>query len=229
MFQAPHFLMLVGDLQAAKSCYIEKLNAVGATYNIIETPEELHELPRKNGFHGMMLDVHSVVRLSGTQRAAIKEYALVLPTLKLFLDPKTREMVVNQSNIDEICPRNFDSFVKICTTLPARSIRREKRYQTYLNVVQDNHRANITDISRRGCFIMTTETSHLIGEEMYISIVELQDQTLIRCIVRNKVEWGNKYVAAGIGVEFASMTDQQQSELDTIVTEYAEQIENSFL
>ncbi len=67
--------------------------------------------------------------------------------------------------------------------------------------------------------------SFQLGDEIPITVKEFADQTPIACIIHRRVEWGSKEQAAGIGVEFLSMTDLQRNELEALLEECATKME----
>lgn len=223
--EKPHFLLVVNN-PVAKKHYVERLETVGATCKIIEGEEELYSVQQQDEFHGIMLDIHSVLRLPVQHRAVIKDYSNALPTLKHFFHAETNNLIVNNSSLDGSFVNTLEDFVRTCAKLPARILRRESRYNLFLNVVLDGRLTHITNISRRGCYILTTEESLAVGDEISITIEELSDQTPLRCIIRRKVGWGSKYQAAGVGVEFAAMTQKQRSEFDAILQGFNARMES---
>ncbi len=221
----PHFLLVVNN-PVAKRHYVERLENAGATCKIIEGEEEIYSVQQQDEFHGLMLDVRSVLRLPVQHRAVIKEYSNALPTLKHFFHPETNNLVVNYSSLDGPSVNKFEEFVHTCARLPARMLRREPRYNLFLNVVLKGQLTHITNISRRGSYILTTDETLAAGDEISITIEELSDHTPLRCVVRRKVEWGSRYQAAGVGVEFVDMTQRQHSEFDALLQGFNARMES---
>jgi Tfp pilus assembly protein PilZ len=221
----PNFLLVV-DNPAARDHYLNKLKNVGATCKTIEGPEDIYSVQQQDLFHGLMIDVHTLLRFSSPKRAVIKDYSSALPTIKHFFHPETNNLIVNFSSLDDSTIDNIEDFVRTCARQPGRRLRREPRYNIFLNVVLNGHLTHIANISRRGSYILTTDGSLGTGDEVSITIDELRDKTPVKCMIRRKVEWGSKYQVAGIGVEFVSMTDSQRSELDTVLQGHIERMEN---
>jgi Tfp pilus assembly protein PilZ len=155
----------------------------------------------------------------------IKGYSNSLPTLKHFFHPESNNLIINYSSLDDSTVDNFEDFVERCSKLPARRIRLEQRYNIFLNVVQNDKLTHITNFSKRGSFILTTEKSLKVADEASLTIAELSDQTPLKFIIRRKIEWGKKFQPAGIGVEFVSMTNTQRRELDAMLLEFNERME----
>jgi hypothetical protein len=221
----PHFLLVVSS-SVAKGHYFDKVESAGATCKFIEGIEDLYSAQQQDTFHGIMFDIHSMLKLSRQDRIALKECCKALPTLKHFLHPETNNMVINYSSFDECAIIGLEDFVERCARLPGQRLRREPRYNIFMNVVLNGCLTNVTNISRRGSYILTTEESLKTGDEVSVSLEEVSDRTPIRCVIKRKVEWGCKYQAAGIGVEFLSMTDSQQSELDSILQSLNKKMEH---
>ena len=218
MNKSPHFLAVIKNDDVIKN-FLEKLNEVCATCDIIKKLEDLSKIPNHTKFHGIIMDLHSLFQLSALDRAFLKLYASDIPTLKFVWDFKNDTMLITYTSLGDAQEKDLSIFVKKCMLLPAHAIRRERRYSIILNAMLDNHQVNINNISSKGCFVMTTMNSYQIGGEIYLTVKEFNDETPIHCLVHRLVEWGNKNLAAGIGVEFLSMTEIQQTELETILTE----------
>ncbi len=214
-----NFLVVTGDC-AATNRYIEELKAIDACYVIIETPEELNSLTKHTEYCGMMVDSNSFDRLSAIQKATIKEYAIVLPTAKLSFDPENDDLTILNLNFEGACTESIKDFADLCATFPARSIRREPRYNVLLNAVLDNNMTLITDISKSGCFIFTADKSLKEGDKVEFSTTDLGDRTPITGLIRRKVEPGNDGVIPGIGVDFLFMTETQKINMAALLTKY---------
>ncbi|MRR06312.1 MAG: PilZ domain-containing protein [Deltaproteobacteria bacterium] len=224
MTESSHFLSVIKNDDVATRCE-GILRTLDATCDNIKKLEDLSTIPTHKRFNGIMLDLHSLFKLPTLDRAFLKLYATDLPTLKFVWDYKNDSMMITQTSLDDGKIRDFDEFVKKCKMLPACAIRRERRYTIHLNATLDNNRVNINNISKHGCFVLTTLDSFQFGDEVSVTVKEFSDQTTIPCIIHRRVEWGNKEQAAGIGVEFLSMTETQRSELDGLLEECAKKME----
>jgi Tfp pilus assembly protein PilZ len=179
--------------------------------------EKVSERFKHTRFNGMILDLHTLFKLTGTDRAFLKLYASGLPTLKFVWNVNTDSMMINQTSLEDGDTKDFMTFVEKCKRKLACAIRRERRYNVLLNASLEKHLVNINKISKHGCFVLTTMDSFQLGSKVLISINEFSDQTPIPCIIHRRVEWGSKEQAAGIGVEFLSMTETQSGELETLL------------
>jgi Tfp pilus assembly protein PilZ len=224
MKNSPLFLSVIKNDDIAKRCE-EILSTLDATCENIEKLEDLSTIPTHTRFNGIMLDLHSLFKLPTLDRAFLKMYATDLPTLKFVWNYKNDSMMITQTSLDDGKVRDINGFVGKCKLLPACPIRRERRYSIHLNATLDKHQVNINNISKHGCFVLTTLDSFQLGDEVSVTVKEFSDQTSIPCIIHRRVEWGNKEQAAGIGVEFLSMTEMQRSELDGLLEECAKKME----
>jgi Tfp pilus assembly protein PilZ len=224
MNKTPHFLAIINNDKAKKNC-LEQLKTNNATYDFIEKLEDLSKIPVSTKFHGIIIDIHRLFQLSSLDRAFLKLYASELPTLKFVWNVKNDSLVVTHTSLVDLEKKDLSAFVKNCSQLPACAIRRERRYSVILNAMIDELLVNINNISKHGCFVMTTINSFNIGDEILLTVKEFNDEPPIPCLIHRIVEWGNKDLAAGIGVEFLSMTEIQRTELDTILSEGALKME----
>ncbi len=224
MNKSPHFLSVIKNDDARKHCG-EVLRALGATCDNIKKLDDLSAIPVNTKFNGIMLDVNTLFKLSGLDRAFLKLYASGLPKLKFVWNFKNDSMMITQTSLDGGMAKDFTSFVNKCKLLPASAIRRERRYDVILNATLNGHQVNINNISKQGCFVLTTMDSFQLGDEIPVKFKEFTDQTPIPCLIHRRVEWGRKEQAAGIGVEFLSITDVQRSELEALLAECAQKME----
>jgi len=228
MIKSAHFLSVIKNDDIAKRCR-DFLGSLDATCDNIKNLEDLGTIPTYTRFNGIMLDLHSLFKLSTLDRAFLKLYATELPTLKFVWDNKNDSMMITQTSLDDGKLKDFNGFVKKCKLLPACAVRRERRYSIHLNATLDKHLVNINNISKHGCFVLVTLDSFQLGDEVFITVREFSDQAPIPCIIHRRIEWGSKEQAAGIGVEFLSMTEMQRSELDVLLEECAKKMEKDFV
>lgn len=109
-------------------------------------------------------------------------------------------MMVTQTSLDDGKVTDINDFVKYCKQVSPCGVRRERRHNKVLNATLDKHLVNIDNISKQGCFVLTTIDCYEIGDKISIMIKEFSDQTPISCIIHRRVEWGEMEKAAGVGV-----------------------------
>ncbi len=224
MIKTPHFLTIIKNDDVRKHCE-EFLRTLDATCDNIKKLDDLSPIPVYTKFNGMILDLHTLFKLSALERAFLKSYASGLPTLKFVWNIKNDSMVITQTSLDNGVTKDFTGFVNGSKLFPACAVRRERRYDVILNATLNRNLVNINNISKQGCFLLTTLDSFHLGDEILLSIKEFTDQTPIPCIIHRQIEWGCKGQAAGIGVEFLSMTDLQRGELEALLAECAQKME----
>lgn len=216
MNSSAHFLAIISDEKVIEK-YMGQLKAISATSDVIKKLEDLSKIPAHIKYNGIIIDIHTLLRLPRLDRAFIKSYTSGIPTLKFVYDVKNDAIAITYLSIDGINEKDFNGFIKKCSHISANAIRHERRYNIILNAIKDDEKYNISNISSKGCFVMSTTTWHRIGEEVLLTIKEIKDETPIPCIIHRVVEWGSKELAAGIGVEFLSMTEIQRAELEIIL------------
>jgi len=224
MNKSSHFLSVIKNADIAKRC-VEALASLEATCDNIKKLEDLSTIPTYTRFNGILLDLHSLFKLSTLDRAFLKLHASELPTLKFVWDYKHDSMMITQTSLDDGEVKDFNRFIEKCKLQPACSVRRERRYGIHLNATLGEHLVNINNISKHGCFVLTTLGSFQLGDEVYLTVKEFSDNTPIQCIIHRRVEWGSKEQASGIGVEFLSMTEIQRNELEAWLEECAKKME----
>lgn len=218
MSLSPHFLAII-KTDVVKNNFLKQLESQFATCDIIDRLENLSDIPKYTQYHGIIYDLKSIFQLSRLDRAFLKLYAADLPMLKFVWNPKNDEMLVTYSSLDDGKENDLNSFVKKCSLHPARAIRRELRYNINLNALLDKHKVNINNISKQGCYVLTTLSSFKTGDKVDLVVNEFNDDTPILCLINRVVEWGNNDLAAGIGLEFISMTKIQRTVLDSILSD----------
>jgi Tfp pilus assembly protein PilZ len=219
MREDPHLLVVANPQVEAH--YVQLLSTLGAACHVISTLDDLGRTPPHSEFHGMVVDIHSFFKLQRSDRAFIKEHSSIIPTLKFFMNPKGF-LVVNKTTLQDNQVHGIEEFVGKCATLKARVIRKTKRYKICLNVKLEDYLTNTLDVSKSGCFIFIADESYKVGQDIFVYFNELSDKTAIQCKIMRRVDWGNKYLAAGIGVDFVSMTESQRIQLGSILSEYNE-------
>lgn len=215
----PHLLVVANP--QVETHYVQLLSTLGANCHVINTLDDLCGTPSCSEFHGMVVDIHSFFKLHRSDRAFIKEHSLAIPTLKFFLNPKG-SLVVNKTTLYENQVQCIEEFVGKCSRQKARAIRRTRRYKICLNVKLDGYLTNTSDVSKTGCFILICDESYKVGSEILVHFNELSDQTPIPCKIMRRVNWGNTYLAAGIGVEFMAMTESQRSQFEAMISQHTE-------
>jgi Tfp pilus assembly protein PilZ len=224
MNKSPHFLSVIKNDEVSKHCR-DVLATHNATCDNIKKFDDLNKLPSHTRFNGIMLDLHSLFKLSTLDRAFFKLHVRNFPTLKFVWNPRNGSIMVTQTSLDDVNVKDINEFVKHCKRITPCGVRRERRYSTVLNATLNDHLVNIDNISKHGCFVLTTIESFQIGEEVSITIKEFCDQAPISCIIHRRVDWGEKDNAAGIGVEFLSMTETQRNELGELLSTCEEKME----
>jgi hypothetical protein len=221
MTSDPHFLVVAGH-NGTQDLYSKKLDSLAVRYSIVESPKELHFSPQNNTFHGLLIDVHNFVRLSVECKGIVRDYSQVLPTMKVF--HRNNNFVVNYSSFESEKVRGIDDFVEKCSRMSPRIVRRNQRYNIYLNIMIDGRKCVVTDISRCGCFIIGADLPFAPGEYVNITVNELMDDTPISVLVRRNIQWGTNYMVPGLGAEFITMSAGQRNTLEQILTQHAEKI-----
>lgn len=216
MSQQTNFLLVVGDCPERE----EYLNLFQnkATCDIIESIDDLATIPKDHDFSGIVLDVRTYLRLNRADKLAFAQYLNMIPTIKLsYTNHETPGKFNVVSTIGCKCS-DVSEFIDECSRREGRKIRRDSRIDIYCNVIinSDNQKSNTANVSTGGCFIFTTR-EYNVGDELTITTLELGDQTPIPCTIRRFIDWGNRYLAAGIGVEFLSLTEDQKKELGTLM------------
>lgn len=215
-----HILLLANKDCPASGVYQALLAANGNTCDIINDPGQIAEAQPHQQYNGILYDTASYFHLKPEGKTQIKEYARIFPTGRISCSLSTGRIIVTiLSNFEEQDSTTLATFLTECKQFPGRCLRRFPRMSVFCNVVIGGQRTNTTNLSKRGCFAFTVNgKSFEVGQKVPIIINELENKTPITSIVRRKVEWGSHHLAAGIGLEFQDINEQQIHEISQILS-----------
>jgi len=178
-------------------------------------------------FSGIIIDIRTLIRATSADKDFYSSLAQGFPILQVDL---------NQDKTDINCfiegektsrlkgKKLWDHFFnRVCSQKGARGVRlkpRKNRFcNTFLYLAQNGSpvKTNLWDISTGGCFVISSDEKK-VGDQIWLSIRELQDKTPICCQIRWSSPWGsNTEQLPGFGTFFQTISPHQQKEISKIV------------
>ncbi len=206
--------------------YREVLTALGVTCDVVHSFDEYFATATGNKYSGLLLDIVSSIRASLDDREVIKNLFEVYPSLRLRYDPASGDIRTLMTGAGSGQKVTIEQFISTyCASFPARGLRLHKRKDIHCNVLYSSYgdmpdeecsRSVTINLSSGGCFIYASQRI-ATGTCLWLSFVELMDNSPIYARVRWCREWGRSMNIPGIGLEFIEIDPSQRDEIVTMV------------
>lgn len=215
-------LLIVSTNAAALAIYRETFEALGACCDCAESLGDMHHQLKNMPYHGVVVDVLTASKAAHKDKVLMQEISDTYPTLRVRCNAVSRQvrgMVIGQF-LDKTVPLR-DYLNRLCRSVDARIFRESKRLAIHFNVLlsktlefsSNQVEKTITfDVSRSGCFIMSSQEWNDI-EEAWVRILELSDPNPIQVQIRRYLPWGKQPRISGVGVEFKNLQPEQLKEI----------------
>lgn len=216
----PVRLVFVVEGRVAVAPYLDAVRGEVGAVTVVSSIEELFILMAREAFNGILLDVPTLVRATGTEKASLYDLIQVFPTLRVKWD--SRSATVRALFYDRVPgpDAGLGSFVRqVCAHFTPRIIRLRDRVAVHLNVMvsetpsfspEEVVRTVSLNLSLDGCFLIAVDPWPL-GARLWLRMLEFGDQTPIAAEVRWRKPWGVSPGIAGAGVRFLALTDEQKN------------------
>jgi hypothetical protein len=223
---SPFNLILIAEPGERKERYLKELQKFNAAIDCVQGPNELFQKCRRKMYSGILVDLKTMIKTSDSKKQLLDKLSIRLPIIRLRINPSTNSVVGLFPGQDVPGDDALRFFIEKCRELKPSRIRIDQRTNKVLNVVifQDNEfdeekgiRANIIDISFRGCFINTLNPFNS-NERIWIRIKELKDTSPIQCEIRWAQHWGEEDRLPGFGALFTQIKDEQLKDLHQYVS-----------
>ncbi|MBW2646828.1 MAG: PilZ domain-containing protein [Deltaproteobacteria bacterium] len=223
---SPFNLILIAEPGESKERYLKELQRFNAVVDCVQGPNELFQKCRRKKYSGILVDLKTMIKTSDSKKQLIDKLSIRLPIIRLRINPSTNSIVGLFPGQDVPGDDALRFFIEKCKGFKPSRIRIDRRINKILNVVifQDNEldeekgiRANIIDISFRGCFINTLHPLNS-NERIWIRIKELKDTSPIQCEIRWAQHWGEEDCLPGVGALFTQIKDEQIKDLQQYVS-----------
>lgn len=184
--------------------------------------DEFYSWSKGKKIHALVCEIKLTIKGQWESRKILNLLDKSIVVARVRWDSTTSEIIgiiQNETYVDGTFWEVFIGLIK--TNTDGRLIRKEERREKFWNVeilssiegVRD-HLFNTRDVSPGGMFIIYAHPPKL-GSEFTLRIIEIDDQTPIKAIVRWNQTWGNKSnFPAGFGVEFTQITDLQKEQIN---------------
>jgi hypothetical protein len=195
----------------------EKMKLFGGEFLFASSINDLRDTLLKYPCNGILFCITSIVGLDQAGKSFIQTLEQIYSTARLRWNKEkgTFAILTTRSGTAQ----TISDFFNICSSHTQRCLRKTDRHTKTLSVLissapdlSDPVRAHSTDISLRGCFLVTNQ-ERKVGDPVYIEIQEMATKTIIEGKVIRYVPWGTPYRVQGIGVHFTGITKDQIKEL----------------
>jgi hypothetical protein len=184
--------------------------------------------PQKN-YSGFIIDLRTLIKTKPGDKSYIYELKESFPVMHIShsLDKKTIKGNIGNNSYND--KKLFDYFLNdLCPRFSPRGLRTFTRKNLFLNVYlalspdapgDELIKANTSDISEDGCFIITTQTIPKDNSrDIYVIPKKLADQSPIACIVKWVLPWGQATRhLPGVGGEFKDLSASQREEIRPLI------------
>ena len=220
-------LIVVSD-EEARDAYSRALSEIGVEYDIAPSFEKMSGMAVETAYNGLIIDILTLVRCSKEEKIIAYDCINLYPVLRVKWETKEKRIML--SSLEQTFSPDADSalsfFIKSrCRSFPARSLRRHKRKQIYLNVLaspdgeflaHNTFKAFTVNLSSGGIFLHTMQNFEE-GKTLWLRFLELGDLVPIAATVRWSIPWGESRCIPGIGMKFEQLTEGQEKEIQRIL------------
>jgi Tfp pilus assembly protein PilZ len=231
MKKAKKNIVLIVDNEERQSLYDAPLsNYQNVSIERFKSAREFrhNSCPQKN-YSGFIIDLRTLIKAKPGDKSFLYELMESFPVMHIShsLDKKTIKGNIGKNSYND--KKLFDYFLNdLCPRFSPRGMRTFKRKNLFLNVYlalspdacgNELIKANTSDISEGGCFIITTQTIPKDNSrDIYVIPKKLADQSPIACIVKWVLPWGQATRhLPGVGVEFKDLSASQREEIRPLI------------
>ena len=210
-------ILLIVRHGAARDRYRREIGRTGAHIDTAAKIEDVQGALTQSAYNGIVIDIPTKIQAMNRHKALVNSILERFPVIQVNQEKgsgRIRALLYGRNR------RQGDLQALIreaCLGRPPRRLRAAKRHPIHFNLLfwREPHdeseaieRSVTINVSRGGCFVYTTARFQE-GQQVWIRILELNDETPIACEVIYKRKWGDAMAIPGIGVRFKSLTDSQ--------------------
>ncbi len=220
-------VLLLAEQGEAKEAYRAALAVAGAEHDAVEDLPSLRARLRENAYHGLLVDVPTLIKAPAGEKRLVHEVLESYPVLRLRHDPHDGRIHGLYYGQPAQSGNIVADFVHLeAAVFSPRILRVQPRGDLVFNVLvsraetfaEDQAERSVTvNVSQGGCFLCSF-AEFADRQRLWLRIREFADQTPIAAQVRWRVAWGAGMEAPGVGVSFTEMTESQRQELDGWLT-----------
>ena len=206
--------------------YLNAAAELGIECDVVRSFEHYFDTHEAKAYNGVLLDIVSSIRAPGFDRETLKTLMEVYPSLRLRWDPESNEIRTLMTGAGSGQKITIEQFAATyCNSFTPRGMRMYPRKSIHCNVVSsmygdmpdDNCEHSVTlDLSPGGCLLYSVRKLAK-GTCLWLSFLELMDNSPIYARVQWCQEWGKEMKIPGIGLQFVEIEPQQQMEIKAMV------------
>lgn len=216
-------VLLLAEPGDAREAYLAALAGTSARHDVVEDLPSLRARLRENAYHGLLVDVPTLIKAPAGEKRLAHEVLESYPVLRLRHDPHDGGIHGLYYGQPAQSGDIVADFVHLeAAVFSPRILRIQPRGDLVFNVLvargetfaDDQAERSVTsNVSQGGCFLCSFE-EFADRQHLWLRIREFSDQTPIPAQVRWRVSWGAGMETPGVGVAFSGMTETQRRELD---------------
>lgn len=217
-------LILVARTESRITIYREALKLRGFACHTVTDLKEVPTVTCRTPFSGILLDMPIITKASASDKQLVEEILKALPSAYLNIAPATDAIKLLIADNHHGTARSLDEFLTICSTFTPRLVRPNDRVPLFLNALvthlkqpQEPEQTVTLNVSLRGCFLFSTNPGNLVGDQVSIRFVGLDDQTPILATICWVRPWGSCHQMPGIGVTFDQISVDQTRQLGELM------------
>lgn len=205
-----------------RNLYQEKVQQLGVECVAVASLHELFETLKLKPYHGLLIDIATLVRADRNEKAMCHEMLRLFPTLRVRWDEESQQIRCLLYGHTSQLGMTLQTFIEAhCRKFEGRRIRRFKRMQLHYNALlsrteqfsePDSERSTTLDISEGGCSLLTNQEWE-IDDRIWLQFIEFEDQTPIPARIRRWTRWGTPMAIPSIGVCFDALTEAQLEQI----------------
>jgi hypothetical protein len=214
-------ILLVAQPGEACALYAAAIRRTGAEVDTVASIDTFFGAVTHFAYNGLVVDMATKIKALNDHKDLVYSILERFSVIQVNRDRRSGRIRALLYGQHERTGDLEDLIRETCWHSPPRKLRSEERRALHYNVLlslsphfdpETLIRTVTMDVSRQGCFLISSARFQ-VGANVWIRIVDLYDQTPIKCIVRHKRKWGEAMVIPGIGVEFEAITDNQRDAL----------------
>lgn len=220
-------LILVARTESRIATYREALELRGFACHPLTELKEVPAVTCRTPFSGILLDMPIITKASTSDKHLLEDILKAMPSAYLNIAPATDSIKLLIADNHHGTARSLDEFLTICGNFTPRLVRPNDRVPLFLNALvthlghpQEPEQTVTLNVSALGCFLFSTNPGNLVGEQVSIRFVGLDDQTPILATIRWVRPWGKYHQMPGIGVTFEQISRDQNRQLGDLMAPF---------
>lgn len=214
-------IVVAADLEL-RNLYQKKVLELGVECVAVNSLYDLFETLKLTSYHGLLIDLATLVKADRNEKAMCHEMLRLFPTLRVRWDEESQQIRCLLYGHTSQVGMTLQIFIEeYCRKFEGRRIRRYKRMHLHYNTLlskdeefteQAVERSTTLDISEGGCALLTNQ-EWALDDTVWLRFIEFEDQTPIRAKIRRWTRWGTPMTIPSIGVCFEALSAAQVEQI----------------